>query len=501
MHSNITRCCSVALLLLTSASVGAVPPQLTVQGRLSNLAGEGVDGTFGLTVVLYAEPEAVTEVHKESFLGVKIVDGVFSLAVGTEAPLDVGMVAGQEALWAQLEVDGTPLGAPLAILSVPFALRATLAEQALVARGLETYASAPGPCGASTLGRLYFDQGLDRVRICAGAGWEDFEGPMGPQGAPGVQGLPGAKGDTGAQGIQGLTGPKGDPGAQGIQGPEGARGDPGAQGIQGPQGAKGDPGAQGLQGLTGPKGDPGAQGIQGPQGVKGDQGPQGIQGPQGVKGDQGPQGAQGVAGVKGDQGPQGVQGVTGAKGDQGAQGIQGIQGATGPSGGNCYTRWGAWGCSLGYTEVVKGRPGGHEAFHAGGAHHSNVECISESATALTTWTGSYANRLMYGDAQGDGMSKVLSRCSVCCQGGCFVNLSSTTCPSGYTKVYGGRSGGVEAYTGAAIYGRTLCVDTGETTNTWASGYDARLMRHRETSGNVDNGMDRVDNSCAMCCKQ
>ncbi len=133
--------------------------------------------------------------------------------------------------------------------------------------------------------------------------------------------------------------------------------------------------------------------------------------------------------------------------------------------------------------------------------HQVQDPLGKSSTALTTWTSGYANRLMYGDAQGDGMSKVLSRCSVCCQGGCFVNLSSSTCPTGYTKVYGGRSGGVEAHAGNSDCGRTLCVDTGDTTYTWASAYTARLMRHRETSGNVDNGMNRVDNSCAMCCKQ
>jgi hypothetical protein len=386
----------LTFMLLAAASAAAVPPRITVQGRLSNLAGVGVDGTFALSVVLYAEPEAVTAVHSEYFLGVQLTDGLFSLEVGTETPLDVGLVAGQEALWAQLEVDGKPLGAPLAIASVPFALRATLAEQALIAHGLETYASAPGVCGPGALGRLYFDQGLDRVRICSAAGWADFEGPAG------------------------LPGPTGPPGADGEPGQDGAKGDPG------PPGAKGDPGS------TGPTGPPGAQG---------------------------------------------------------------------PSGGNCYTRWGEWGCAGGYTEVIKGRPGGLESYHEGGAMFSNVECIDSDASALFTWGAGYGNRLMYGDNEGDGMSKVLSRCSVCCQGGCFVTFGTSTCPAGYERVYQGRAGGVEGYSAGALFGKTLCVDTSTTTFTWANGYNSRLMRHRETAGNTYNGMDRIQNSCAMCCKQ
>ena len=45
------------LSLLGTTALAEVPQQLTVQGRLSNLAGEGVDGFYALTVVLYAEPD------------------------------------------------------------------------------------------------------------------------------------------------------------------------------------------------------------------------------------------------------------------------------------------------------------------------------------------------------------------------------------------------------------------------------------------------------------
>jgi len=153
------------------------------------------------------------------------------------------------------------------------------------------------------------------------------------------------------------------------------------------------------------------------------------------------------------------------------------------------------------TEVIQGRPGGHESYNSGGTMFGNVECIDRNANAVFSWSSGYYNRLMYGDVEGDGMSKVLSRCSVCCQGGCFVNYSATTCPAGYDKVYDGRTGGVEGYAGGALYSKTLCVDTSTTTFTWATGGNARLMRHREAAGNTENGMDRVLNTCAMCCKQ
>jgi len=59
------------------------------------------------------------------------------------------------------------------------------------------------------------------------------QGPTGPQGLPGTNGI---TGPTGPQGIQGVTGPTGPQGLQGITGPTGPQG---LQGITGPTGATG----------------------------------------------------------------------------------------------------------------------------------------------------------------------------------------------------------------------------------------------------------------------
>ena len=59
------------------------------------------------------------------------------------------------------------------------------------------------------------------------------QGPTGPQGLPGTNGI---TGPTGPQGIQGITGPTGPQGLQGITGPTGPQG---LQGITGPTGATG----------------------------------------------------------------------------------------------------------------------------------------------------------------------------------------------------------------------------------------------------------------------
>ncbi len=170
--------------------------------------------------------------------------------------------------------------------------------------------------------------------------------------------------------------------------------------------------------------------------------------------------------------------------------------------GGCYVHGGQWGCASGFDEVVQGRAGGLESYgNSGGSVRSNVECVDVAAPIQRSFSTSYANRLMRSDAEGDGMSVIQPRCSTCCSGGCYTALGTTSCVAGYTKVYDGRAGGIEAYVGGSLIGKTLCVDGAATPQfTWASGYNTRLSRYREGATGSLNGMDFVDNSCAVCCK-
>ena len=89
-----------------------------------------------------------------------------------------------------------------------------------------------------------------------------------------------------------------------------------------------------------------------------------------------------------------------------------------------------------------------------------------------------------------------------CSGGCYTAFGTDSCAAGYGVAYSGRVGGVEAYNGPQVQGKTMCVDSGASANfTWTSGYSTRLMRHRATvAGGNPNGMDQVTNTCAVCCK-
>ena len=181
--------------------------------------------------------------------------------------------------------------------------------------------------------------------------------------------------------------------------------------------------------------------------------------------------------------------------------------------GQCYEKWGSWGCSSGYNDVLDGRTGGQESFEGSGDGMANIVCVSSVPAAINSWgfssiSGStYRNRLMRATSTPNSMDRVQPRCSICCKGGCYTAFGVSTCFTGYTAMYTGRTGGVEAYTAGQYQQKTLCIDGSatveEATGTYGTTYSTRLMRHREGSGTSydNNGMDQVPNVCAVCCRQ
>ena len=175
----------------------------------------------------------------------------------------------------------------------------------------------------------------------------------------------------------------------------------------------------------------------------------------------------------------------------------------GPAGGGaCYTHWGDTTCAAGYSAVVAGRTGGLEHFTAtGGSAAPSLECISGTAPTVQAFAGTYNNRMFRGNLDGSGMDEIAANCAVCCTGGCYTAWSSSTCATGYTAVYVGRAGGIEAYSSAHRQ-ESQCIDGGAAASTtYPTGYSTRIFRHRPPAGGGANGMDQVANTCAVCCKQ
>ncbi len=282
------------VLEFSVANAANAPLLMTYQGRLSSPTGIPRSGSYSI-IFRMVDAAGVglpaSMPWQETHSSVPVVNGFFSVQLGSLTPLTEAMFVGPPTdifgavRYMQITVNGEALAPNLRINSAAYVIT--------------TPQGTPGPTGL---------QGIAGV---TGAG-----GSTGAAGTTGAAGSTGAIGPTGANGVAGGTGPTGSIGATGQQGIAGSTG---STGLAGATGSLGAPGAFGPTGATG------MAGVQGPQGFQGVTGPQGLS----VVGPTGPTGPVGTTGVFG---PTGLTGVTGATGPTGPIGATGPTGATGPSG-------------------------------------------------------------------------------------------------------------------------------------------------------------------------
>ncbi len=105
------------------------PPEIAVQGLLTNLADEPVEGPVDLTFVLYQGEGGAQGVWTETHLDVDLVAGHFDLVLGTVNPMDAPPVFEQfDDLWVGISVNGGPELPRAPLAAVGYAMQARHAE-------------------------------------------------------------------------------------------------------------------------------------------------------------------------------------------------------------------------------------------------------------------------------------------------------------------------------------------------------------------------------------
>ena len=112
------------LHLLASLLLMSPPNAITLQGALTTSGAVPVDGTYGLTVRLFAASEGGAPLLEKVYVAVAVVGGVFSITVEGVGP-DLFAPAGERFVEVQVEAD--PPLPRTRVASVPMALVASLA--------------------------------------------------------------------------------------------------------------------------------------------------------------------------------------------------------------------------------------------------------------------------------------------------------------------------------------------------------------------------------------
>jgi hypothetical protein len=119
----------VSLALVRPASAEWGPPEIAVQGVLTNLADEPVKGPVGLTFAIYEGPEGEVPLWTEQHNGVDLANGRFDLLLGSINALDAPPIFEQfDSLWIGITVGGAPELSRAPLASVGYAMQARHAE-------------------------------------------------------------------------------------------------------------------------------------------------------------------------------------------------------------------------------------------------------------------------------------------------------------------------------------------------------------------------------------
>lgn len=124
--------CVLIMLGLSVCSLASVPLTITYQGKLTDEAGVPMTGTKQMKFSLWNASLSGSKLWEEpvgSTRSVEVLDGLFTVLLGTSAPLSESVLNGN--VWLQVEIDGVALPR-VQVVSAPFAVRSLIAEKVQV---------------------------------------------------------------------------------------------------------------------------------------------------------------------------------------------------------------------------------------------------------------------------------------------------------------------------------------------------------------------------------
>ncbi len=136
MKTSVIALLILSVLVLASVPAADVPELINYQGILTDSGGSPLDGTYNLTFKVYPDSGvSAVALWTEQHIGVDVDEGLFNVILGANSPITAGLFSDPER-WMGITVDVDPEMYPrMRITSVPWALRAAVADSALNTSG------------------------------------------------------------------------------------------------------------------------------------------------------------------------------------------------------------------------------------------------------------------------------------------------------------------------------------------------------------------------------
>lgn len=137
-EGHLCRVAGAVLIILSLCAAGgataAIPPLINYQAYLTDDGGTPLDGTVDLEFAIYDSSAAGVVLWSEAWPAAVVEEGIVSVALGSQTPLDPAIFE-EAACWLETRVNGIALAPRRPFVSVPYALRALVAETALTGGG------------------------------------------------------------------------------------------------------------------------------------------------------------------------------------------------------------------------------------------------------------------------------------------------------------------------------------------------------------------------------
>ena len=117
----------ITLLLLPKPGFSAVPDQVNYQGLLKDDSGLPIAGSVNFDFAIFDTLTSGTQLWTETQNGVSVVNGIYSVALGSITPLTASILTGGT-VYLETTVNGETLQPRERLLAVPYALRAQEAD-------------------------------------------------------------------------------------------------------------------------------------------------------------------------------------------------------------------------------------------------------------------------------------------------------------------------------------------------------------------------------------
>jgi hypothetical protein len=118
---------SMALMmgaLISTGAMATVPSLIPVQGVLADDMGDPVDGPTDITFSLYSVETAGTALWTDGFNDIDVVDGFFTVYLGSDTALDFASLISNSEIWLGINVEGDGEMDRIQLAAVPFAVEA-----------------------------------------------------------------------------------------------------------------------------------------------------------------------------------------------------------------------------------------------------------------------------------------------------------------------------------------------------------------------------------------